>query len=460
MLTDIIAALSTPVGKGGVALIRVSGMGSAELVSKIFFPKSRKALCDYPPRFAVYGEVRDCRSVIDTALVTYFKAPASFTGEDMVEISCHGGYIVSSMVLEAVLESGARMAEAGEFTRRAFINDKMTLSEAEAVGDILSAVSREGVRLSSSQARGVLSERMKEITDKLTSLVSSLYAFIDYPEEDLEDVDDALLEKQIDELTEDCQKLLKTHRAASALTHGVPTVIVGKTNVGKSSLFNALLGEKKAIVTDIAGTTRDVIEHNADVKGVTLRLFDTAGLRDKTQDAVEQMGMDIAREKITSQETALVLALFDRSRPLDSDDRLILDSLVNLDKTIIPVFTKCDLPPRLEKGEVESILGKGLELSSHTLDGIEELKCAIFASFVGESFPSLDEAHLTGLRQKSVVERGIEALLKAKNELVSGMKDMTGMALEEALSILAEVDARAVGEEIVNQIFSKFCVGK
>ncbi len=461
MLSDIIAAISTPVGKGGVALVRVSGNGCVDLVSKIFFPKSGKKLCDYPARFAVWGDVKDTRSTIDTALVTYFVSPKSFTGEDMVEISCHGGYIVSSMVLETVLSAGARMAEAGEFTRRAYINNKMTLSEAEAIGDILTAVSREGVRLSSSQASGVLSERMRGITSNLTSLISSLYAFIDYPEEDLEDIDDENLLLQIESIIQDCENLLATYRAGNAITHGIPTVIAGKPNVGKSSLFNSLIGENKAIVTDIPGTTRDMLEYNADVDGVVLRLFDTAGLRTQTEDAIEEMGMDIARDKILSGETSLVLALFDLSRPFDSDDEKLLATLKEInDKTVIPIFTKSDLEVRFDKSKVESHLGEGVEISSITKDGLDEIKDRIFKSFVGDEFPSFDDALITGVRQKTVVERGISALRRAKNELVSGMKDMTGMTLEEALSVLAEVDARSVGEEIVNEIFSKFCVGK
>lgn len=461
MLNDIIAALSTPVGKGGVAVIRVSGQGCHEAVSSIFFPKSKKHLEDYPPRFAVYGDIRDGRSVIDTALVTRFSSPASFTGEDMVEISCHGGYIVSSMVLEAVLSLGIRMAEAGEFTRRAFINNKLSLSEAEAIGDVLSAVSREGVRLSTSQASGVLGDKMECITSRLTSLISSLYAYIDYPDEDLEDVDDDTLSLEIDRLIGECESLISTYRTGNAITHGVPTVIVGKPNVGKSSLFNALLKDDKAIVTDIPGTTRDVLEYSADVKGVSLRLIDTAGLRDKTADAIEEKGMDIARAKLASPETSLILALFDASREIDSDDVRLLDTLGRIEgKTIIPVFTKSDLEEKLDKTQIEAVLGKGLVASSFTKKGIEALEDRIFESFIGEEFPSPESAMLTSIRQKSVVERGLDGLKRAKYELETGLKDMTGMTLEEALSSLLEVDARSAGEKIVDEIFSKFCVGK
>ncbi|MBR5460186.1 MAG: tRNA uridine-5-carboxymethylaminomethyl(34) synthesis GTPase MnmE [Clostridia bacterium] len=461
MLNDMIAAISTPIGKGGVALVRVSGNGCHQAVEKIFFPMSKKRLTDYSPRFAVYGEIRDERSLIDTAIVTRFSSPHSFTGEDMVEISCHGGYVVSSMVLEAVLSLGIRMAEAGEFTRRAFINDKLSLTEAEAIGDVLSAVSREGVRLSSSQASGVLSARMKEITDKLTSLISSIYAYIDYPDEDLEDVDDETLGIALEDLIVDCETLLSTYRAGNAITHGIPTVIVGKPNVGKSSLFNSLIHEDRAIVTDIPGTTRDMLEYTADVKGVTLRLVDTAGLRESTEDAIEEMGMDIARARLLSPETSLVLALFDLSRALDGDDERLIEALATInDKTVIPVYTKCDLDVLLDVDKIEKALGEGVTVSSRDGKGLEALEERIFSAFIGEELPQPESPMLTGVRQRSVVERGLDGLRQAKTELETGFKDMTGMTLESALASLLEVDARGVGEHIVDEIFSKFCVGK
>ncbi len=461
MLNDVIAAISTPIGKGGIAVIRVSGRGCHENIAKIFFPKSQKKFTDYPPRFSVYGEICDKTSLIDTAIAVKFDAPASFTGEDMVEISCHGGYVVSSMILEAVLETGARMAQAGEFTRRAFVNNKVSLTEAEAIGDVLNAVNRDGVRLSSSQASGVLGEYMHGITSSLTSLISSIYAFIDYPDEDLEDVDDETLHCEIEALISSCRKLLSTYKAGNAIVHGIPTVIVGKPNVGKSSLFNSLIGEKKAIVTDIPGTTRDCIEYNADIKGVTVRLIDTAGLRFSTGDAVEKIGMDIAREKIFSSQTSMILALFDASRDLDENDFSILEALKNCEeKTVIPIITKSDLQIKIDKAFIEKQLGTVTVISNCTESGLDALKDRIFKSYIGDSLPSFDSAFLTGIRQKSVVQRGLDALLRADRELQNGFKDMTGMILEEALAILLEVDARSAGEAVVNEIFSKFCVGK
>lgn len=461
MLNDVIAAISTPIGKGGIAVIRVSGRGCHENIAKIFFPKSQKKFTDYPPRFSVYGEICDTTSLIDTAIAVKFDAPASFTGEDMVEISCHGGYVVSSMVLEAVLETGARMAEAGEFTRRAFVNNKVSLTEAEAIGDVLNAVNRDGVRLSSSQASGVLGEYMHGITSSLTSLISSIYAFIDYPDEDLEDVDDETLHCEIGALISSCRNLLSTYKAGNAIVHGIPTVIVGKPNVGKSSLFNSLLGEKKAIVTDIPGTTRDCIEYNTDIKGVTVRLIDTAGLRFSTGDAVEKIGMDITREKLFSSQTSMILALFDASRDLDENDFSILEALKNCEeKTVIPIITKSDLEIKIDKAFIEKQLGSVTVVSNCTESGLDALKDRIFKSYIGDSLPSFDSAFLTGIRQKSVVQRGLDALLRADCELRKGFKDMTGMILEEALAILLEVDARSAGEAVVNEIFSKFCVGK
>ena len=259
----------------------------------------------------------------------------------------------------------------------------------------------------------------------------------------------------------ECETLLSTYRAGNAITHGIPTVIVGKPNVGKSSLFNSLIREDRAIVTDIPGTTRDMLEYTADVKGVTLRLTDTAGLRESTEDAIEEMGMDIARARLFSPETSLVLALFDLSRELDGDDERLIEALEGVtDKTVIPVYTKCDLETRLDVDAVEGALGKGVTVSSRDGQGLEALEERIFSAFIGEELPQPESPMLTGVRQRSVVERGLDGLRQAKAELETGFKDMTGMTLESALASLLEVDARGVGEHIVDEIFSKFCVGK
>lgn len=462
MLSDIIAAVSTPRGTGGIAVIRISGSGAVELASRVFAPRSKKELTLHPQRYAIYGDIFDRTSVIDSGILTYYIAPNSFTGEDMVEISCHGGHTVTSMVLGAVLEAGARMAEGGEFTRRAFINNKIGLTEAEAIGNMLTADSERAVRLSSRHINGALRQKTESITDRLIALISSLYASIDYPEEDLEDMEDGEILSDIASLRDECVRLIDTYRSGHAVAHGINTVIAGKTNVGKSSFFNALASSKKAIVTDIPGTTRDVLEQLVEIDGIALRIFDTAGIRNETDDVIEAMGIDIAKEKISDPETELVLALFDTSRELDESDRLIISHIREAasDKTVIPVFTKCDCPALLDAEAVESALGKGYRISSRTGEGMELLKKEMIDRFVTCESDVNSGAVITNVRQLSSLKKCVDILDEAERLILSGMKDMSLVELESAVNTIGEIDSRTVAEKVVNEIFSKFCVGK
>lgn len=462
MLSDIIAAVSTPKGTGGIAVIRISGNGAIQLAQKVFCPKNNKELTDYSPRYAIYGDIYDDASTIDSGILTYYVAPASYTGEDMVEISCHGGYMVTSMVLSAVLEKGARMAEAGEFTRRAFINNKIGLTEAEAIGNMLSAESERAVRLSNKHINGALKEKTERIMNELIALISSVYASIDYPEEDLEDMQDEELLSRIRSLHEECGGLINTYRSGHAVAHGINTVIVGKTNAGKSSFFNALVSAKKAIVTDIPGTTRDVLEQLVEIDGIALRVFDTAGIRDKTDDVIEAMGIDIAKEKIASPETELVLALFDISREFDSSDEEIVSELLKIkdEKTVVPVLTKCDKEAMLDFSRIENSLGTAYRISSDTGEGIDVLKKEIIHRFLTCESELDSGAVLTNVRQLSSLKKCVAILEEAERLILSGMKDMSLAELEVAANTVGEIDSRTVAEKIVNEIFSKFCVGK
>ena len=462
MLSDIIAAVSTPRGTGGIAVIRISGAGAVELAGKVFRPKSGKSILEYKPRFAIYGDISDDVSTIDSGILTYFLSPASYTGEDMVEISCHGGYTVTSMVLSAVLEKGARMAEGGEFTRRAFINNKIGLTEAEAVGNMLTADSQRAVRLSNRHINGALKAKTDAISERLISLISSLYASIDYPEEDLEDMEDVDLISGINLLRQECEHLIETYRSGHAVAHGISTVIVGKTNVGKSSFFNALISEKKAIVTDIPGTTRDVLEQLVEIDGIALRVFDTAGIRDNTDDVIESMGIEIAREKMHADETELILALFDSSRALDESDKSLIQSLASLaeTKTVIPVLTKCDEERKADISEIENTLGQVYCISCLKGDGIGELKNEIIHRFLTCESDVESGAVITNVRQQSTLKKCVDILNRAEELILSGMKDMSLIELENAANTVGEIDSRTVAERIVNEIFSKFCVGK
>ena len=325
-LTQVIAAVSTPPGKGGVAIIRMSGHGATEIADRVFFPISGKKLSDHTPRMQVYGHIISDGEIIDDVLATRFPAPNSYTGEDTVEIGCHGGILVTRCVLETLIRAGARPAEAGEFTRRAFINGRLSLTEAEAISDLLEAQSVEQLRLSASPSRKRLNDRISKIRQDLVGLMSSVYARIDYPDEDLGDYTDAELRASLYNIKEECEKLLATYRTGRAISEGVRTVLCGKPNVGKSSLYNLLLGEDAAIVTDIPGTTRDVLERSIPLGRVMLRIADTAGIRERDDmDVVERIGVAKSREMIAKSE--LLFAIFDISRPFDQEDEAIVDEI-------------------------------------------------------------------------------------------------------------------------------------
>ncbi len=457
ILDDIIAAISTPRGVGGVAVIRISGRGSVELCTKAFRPKYKNSILDYPPRHAIYGDIYDEVSNIDSGMLTYFRGPNSFTGEDMVEISCHGGVVVTAMVLGRILNLGARGAQAGEFTRRAFVNDRMTLSEAEAVGELLEAQNERGARLSQNKMSGALTKKLDALNISVTELVSSLYAYIDYPDEDLEDIEDGELVERIDGLIAETDKLAKTYKSGKAAAFGVKTVICGKANAGKSSLFNLLVGEKRAIVTDIPGTTRDAIESSADINGVVLKLWDTAGIRESS-DTVEKIGIDISYDMIFHPETELILAIFDSSKPFDENDRALIKALseVSGEKTVLYLMSKSDL----ERG-AENIDGaETIYFSSKNGEGIDKIKKRICDLYIDGDISPTDGGLITNVRQLAILRKASETLSNAKTETLAGRKDIAGMLLEEVIGTISEIDSRSAGEKIVDMIFSKFCVGK
>ena len=324
---DTIAAISTARGKGGVALLRISGPDAISICQKVFSPKSGKKLSEYAPRTAIFGSIyapddRGEWNEIDNGLATVFSAPASFTGEDTVEICCHGGILLTQTVLTACLAAGARAAEAGEFTRRAFLNGKMGLSAAEALGDLLEAQTREQLTLAHAGTDGRVERKCREIYDSLCAVLSSVYAKIDYPDEDLAEMSREEMQDALEDSIKRIEKLLDTYRTGHAIAEGIPTVICGKPNVGKSSLYNCIVGRDAAIVTDVEGTTRDVLCEVAALGRVTLRLFDTAGLHE-TEDVVEKIGIDRARKALEDAE--LILAVFDGSTAPDEEDKALAD---------------------------------------------------------------------------------------------------------------------------------------
>ena len=461
-LTQVIAAVSTPPGKGGVAIIRMSGDGAFEISEKAFVAISRKKLSDYPPRTQIYGHIIYNEEKIDDVLLTRFPAPHSYTGEDTVEIGCHGGILVTRTVLETLLALGARCAEAGEFTRRAFINGRLTLTEAEAISDLLEAKSREQMRLSSDSARARLSERISGIRGSLVELMSSIYARIDYPDEDLGDFSDGEVLSRLREISGNVENLLSTYRTGRAITEGVRTVICGKPNVGKSTLYNLLLGEDAAIVTDIEGTTRDVLERTVPMGRVMLNVADTAGIRgDESADVIERIGIEKSREFIEKSE--LLFALFDISREFDEKDQLILDEVRKSSAAKIALLNKCDKEEKFDETRLDGLFEKVIKVSARSDDGglIKELSEICNTLFTDERIVTGEDAIISSARQHASLVRAKEFLRAAIEAMELGFpQDAASADVERALGAISELDGRAVSEEIVSDIFSKFCVGK
>ncbi|MBQ4064724.1 MAG: tRNA uridine-5-carboxymethylaminomethyl(34) synthesis GTPase MnmE, partial [Clostridia bacterium] len=382
--------------------------------------------------------------------------PHSFTGEDTVEISCHGGILLTQRVLESVLLAGCRMAEAGEFTKRAFLNGKISLSQAEAVIGLIDAASEEQLKLASATSRGVLHGRVEAIAEELTDLIASVYAYIDYPDEDLADLTAEELAEGASRLHREVSALAASYRAGRAVNEGVPTVIAGKPNTGKSSILNRLLGRDRAIVTDVAGTTRDTVEETASVGRVTLRLCDTAGLRDADNE-VERIGVEKSREKL--REAGLVLAVFDGSRPLDEEDLAFIDELIQLEGCeILPILNKSDLVCATADLPFDR---ESLSVSAVTGDGFDRLAERISSLFISEKLDYDTTPILSSARQFAAAKAAEEHLRSACEALSSGFtQDVAGMDLELALARLREIDGRGVTEEITDRIFHRFCVGK
>ena len=457
-----IAAISTPPGKGGVAIIRISGEDAVKIAEDVFFPKSKKRLSDYPKRMQLYGDVRYKGECIDDGMATCFFAPESYTGEDVVEISCHGGTLVTKTVLEALLFAGAHPAEPGEFTRRAFINGKLSLVEAEGIGELLEAKTREQIRLFSGEARGRLAGRIDEIRSALVELLSSVFARIDYPDEDLGEFDDEESLKRLYIIKEKINALLSTYPTGRAISEGIPTVICGKPNVGKSTLYNAILGEDAAIVTDIEGTTRDVLTTTAPLGRVLLRLSDTAGVRsEESADAVEKIGISRTKEKIG--DASLIIAVFDLSRQASDEDRDLINLLDGNKNAKIALLNKCELDEKFDTGILSGKFDKIIRISAKDkeTDTVASLSAAVEALFINESINASEDSILSSARHNASLTRALEFVNAAISAFESGVyADAAASEVERALSAIAEIDGRAVSEEVVSDIFSKFCVGK
>ena len=455
---DTIAALSSPVGKGGVAVIRISGSEAFEIAERVFKTASGKTVIELKPNMMVYGSIVSDGRVIDDGLLVKFASPRSFTGEDTVEINCHGGIFVTQKVLSAIFAAGARPAEAGEFTRRAFVNGKLALSQAEALGTLLEAKNDEQLTL----ARGAMSGKIKNACDgiykKLTALVAQVYARVDYPEEDLADMTSEEMATEAREIISELEALRDTYRTGHAGMEGVKTGICGKPNVGKSSIYNLLVGYDAAIVTEIEGTTRDLLTETVSLGRVTLRLVDTAGIR-ATDDRVESIGVERAKRSLADAE--LILAVFDNSRELDDEDFEIMDEIKQQNATKIAIINKNDENSMISEKVIFENFEHVVKISAKNEYNVSELKGLVESLYINERIDVSRDAILINARQNASLEIALKHLRLALDALDMGLPpDLAGVDIELSMGHLSEIDGREVGEDVVSEIFSHFCVGK
>lgn len=451
---DTIAAISTAVGESGVSIIKLSGDQAKSIVSKIFMLKNNKSFMDQKPWTMAYGHIMNFeKEIIDEVIVSFFKGPRSFTAEDVVEINCHGGRVPAEMVLNQVFLAGARPAEPGEFTKRAFLNGRIDLSQAEAVIDIIQSKTELSMKTALANSEGKLSKEVREIRNRILNLLAFIEVTVDFPEEDLEFTTGSEVSQKLEVLIEELKHLLKTAEEGKILREGLSIVIVGKPNVGKSSILNALLNENRAIVTDIAGTTRDIIEEYLNIEGIPIRITDTAGIRE-TDDIVEKLGVDRSKSKI--QEADLIIFVLDRSRPLDQEDKDIIAFIEN--RKSITLLNKTDLEERLIIDR--ELLGEHIEVSALNGFGMEELKTKIKEMFFHGSI-EVSDLMVTNHRHKEALIRALEKLIIAKIAIDQGISlDLAAIDLNAAWNYFGEITGDTLSEDLVEKIFSDFCIGK
>ena len=453
-----IAAISTAMSASGIGIVRISGEDAMEVISRIYRSKGgKKRIKEVPSHTIHYGYIYDGEELIDEVLVMIMRAPRTFTGEDTVEIDCHGGVFAMKRVLETVLKNGAEIAGPGEFTKRAFLNGRMDLSQAEAVMDVIQAKNEYALRSSIDQLKGSVQKAICDIRKKIIYHIAYIESALDDPEHiSLEGYPQELLEV-VDKEQLEIKKLLKSSSDGKMIQEGIQTVILGKPNAGKSSLLNLLLGENRAIVTDIAGTTRDILEEYITLHGITLKIVDTAGIRE-TEDIVEKIGVDRAREM--AQKADLILYVVDSSVPLDSNDEEIM-SMLNGKKAII-MYNKTDLKDEIEIDRLREKTGHPvIPISAKEETGITELEEKIKDMFFGGELSFNDEVYITNARHKAALEEADKSLDLVRNSILGGLpEDFFSIDLMNAYENLGKILGESVGEDLVNEIFSKFCTGK
>ena len=457
MRTDTIAAIATAMSSSGIGIIRISGDAAVQIVDRIFFMKNKKNLSDMPTHTIYYGHIKDGDEVIDEVMVVLMRAPKSYTKEDTVEIDCHGGVYVMKRVLETVIKYGARPAEPGEFTKRAFLNGRIDLAQAESVIDIIHAKNEFALKSSERQLSGSLSSAVKTVREKLLHEIAFIESALDDPEHISLDGYPKTLQGIVEEAGKEIRKLLANSDNGKILKEGISTVIIGKPNAGKSSLLNTLVGEERAIVTDIAGTTRDVLEEQINLNGIILNVIDTAGIR-KTDDVVEKIGVDRAKKYLNDADLAIYVV--DTSTQLDENDFEIMELLK--DRKAIILLNKSDLAPVTDRESIRKHLDKKMiAISAKEQTGIGELEETIREMFFTGEVTFNDEVYITNIRHKTALQEAMNSLNLVVQSIMDGMpEDFYSIDLMNAYEELGSIIGEAVEDDLVNEIFSKFCLGK
>lgn len=457
-IDDTIAAIATAPGEGGIGIIRISGADSIAIASSIFKPFYKENLLDYPNRSLVYGNIVDSDRVIDEVLIARMEGPNSYTAEDVVEINCHGGFISVKKILELVLKNGARLADPGEFTKRAFLNGRIDLSQAEAVIDIINAKTDQSHDIAQTQLEGALSQKVRSLRNMITEVLAQVEVAIDYPEEDIEFITYKELTDKTSQIQKEVVKMYETSDTGKILREGLKTAILGKPNVGKSSLMNWILGENRAIVTEIAGTTRDVIEEFVNIKGIPLKIVDTAGIRE-TDDIVEKIGVEKSRDHMKSSD--LVLVVLDSSRELEEDDLEILDA-ISPQKTLV-LINKIDLESRLDMDKVKEYIAKDniIPISAMENKGLESIHDKIEAMVYEGRVSNKGDVMITNTRHKDAIYKAMNSI----NDAIKGLEDHMSydfieVDLKDAWDSLGFINGDTVTEDLLDTIFKNFCIGK
>ena len=469
MRTDTIAAIATGMSSSGIGIVRISGDEAFEIAGRIFRTASGKMvnISNFPSHTIHYGQIRDGDETIDEVLLMIMKGPKSYTAEDTVEINCHGGILMVRRVMETVLKYGARTAQPGEFTKRAFLNGRIDLSQAEAVADVISARNQYALKNSMEQLEGAVSRRVKELRSRILYEIARIESALDDPEHmSLDGYSEELLAK-VEDMGGQVEKLIRSADDGRVMSEGIKTVILGKPNAGKSSLMNVLLGQERAIVTDVAGTTRDTLEEHIDLQGISLNVVDTAGIRD-TEDVVERIGVERAVK--AARDGDLIIYVVDGSRPLDENDEEIIRMIHKnasdvdcfVDQKVIVLLNKTDLQICVEKEELERRTGRPvIPVSAKEQQGIENLEAEIRRMFFGGELKFNEEVYITNIRHKEALQAALESLRMVENSIRQGLpEDFYSIDLTDAYESLGLIVGESVGDDVVNEIFSRFCMGK